>query len=86
NWNYDNLWDMFQDVQALELPKGYSVLDEYRLVNDNDPNFSKARLMHKQGQIRDFSTLGLSKSQQWELIRLMLKRKEDLDDLTIEQY
>ncbi len=22
NWNYDNLWDMFQDVQALELPEG----------------------------------------------------------------
>lgn len=86
NWNYDNLWDMFQDVQALELPDGYSVLDEYRLVNDNDPNYSKARLMHRQGQIRDFSNFGLSKSQQWELIRLMLKRKEDLDDITIEQY
>ncbi|MFK0162692.1 oleate hydratase [Rhizobium sp. NPDC090279] len=86
NWNYDNLWDMFQDVQALELPEGHSVLDEYRLVNDNDPNFSKARLMHKRGEIRDFSTLGLSRSQQWELIRLLLKRKEDLDDITIEQY
>lgn len=86
NWNYDNLWDMFQDVQALELPKGYSVLDEYRLVNDNDPNFSKARLMHKRGQIRDFSTLGLSTSQQWEVIRLLLKRKDELDDITIEQY
>ncbi len=86
NWNYDNLWDMFQDVQALELPDGYSVLDEYRLVNDNDPNFSKARLMHRRGEIRDFSTLGLTRSQQWELIRLMLKRKEDLDDITIEQY
>ncbi len=86
NWNYDNLWDMFQDVQALELPEGYSVLDEYRMVNDNDPNFSKARLMHKRGEIRDFSTLGLNRSQQWELIRLLLKRKEDLDDITIEQY
>ena len=86
NWNYDNIWDMFQDVQALELPEGYSVLDEYRLLNDRDPNFSKARLMHKRGQIRDFSTLGLSRSQQWELIRLFLKRKEDLDDIAIEQY
>ncbi|ACK82234.1 oleate hydratase [Methylorubrum extorquens] len=86
NWNYDNLWDMFQDVQALELPEGYSVLDEYRLVNDHDPNYSKARLMHEQGQIRDFSNFGLTKSQQWELIRLLLKRKEDLDDITIEQY
>jgi len=86
NWNYDNLWDMFQDVQALELPEGYSVLDEYRFVNDNDPNYSKARLMHQQGKIRDFANLGLSASQQWELIRLLLKRKEDLDDITIEQY
>lgn len=86
NWNYDNLWDMFQDVPALELPEGFSVLDEYRAVNDNDPNYSKARLMHKQGQIKDFSTFGLNRAQQWELIRLLLKRKEDLDDITIEQY
>ncbi|GAA5005218.1 oleate hydratase [Acinetobacter puyangensis] len=86
NFNYDNFWDIFQDVPALELPEGYSVLDEYRLINDNDPNFSKARLMHKQGQIRDFSTLGLSKVHQWEIIKLLLKRKEDLDDITIEQY
>lgn len=86
NWNYDNLWDMFQDVPALELPEGFSVLDEYRLVNDNDPNYSKARLMHKQGQIKDFSTFGLSRGQQWELIRLLLKPKDGLDDITIEQY
>lgn len=86
NWNYDNFWDLFQDVPALELPAGYSVLDEYRWVNDNDPNWSKARLMHKQGQIRDFATLGLSKSHQWEIVKLLLKRKEELDDITIEEY
>ena len=86
NWNYDNLWDMFQDVPALELPEGYSVLDEYRLVNDKDPNYSKARLLHKQGRIQDFSTFGLTRAQQWELIRLLLKRKEDLDDITIQDY
>ena len=68
NWNYDNFWDLFQDVPALELPEGYSVLDEYRWINDKDPNWSKARLMHKQGQIRDFATLGLSKSHQWEIV------------------
>lgn len=44
---YENLWDMFQDIPALELPPPYSVLDEYRLVNDNDSNYSKARLIHK---------------------------------------
>lgn len=86
NWNYDNFWDLFQDVPALELPEGFSVLDEYRLVNDNDPNYSKARLLHRCGQIRDFSEFGLSKRQQWELIRLLLERKESLDDITVEEY
>lgn len=75
NWNYDTLWDMFQDVPAVELPEGYSVLDEYRLLNDNDPNYSKARLMRNQGEIVDFTDMGLTHSQQWEMIRLMLKRK-----------
>lgn len=42
--------------------------------------------MHNQGQIRNFSAFGLTKPQQWELIRLLLKRKEDLDDLTIQDY
>lgn len=86
NWNYDTLWDMFQDVPAVELPEGYSVLDEYRMVNDNDPNYSKARLMRNCGEIMDFTDFGLSKSQQREMIRLLLKRKEELDDITIEEY
>lgn len=86
NWNYDSLWDMFQDVPAAELPEGYSVLDEYRLINDNDPNYSKARLIRNRGEVLESSNFGLSKPQQWELIRLMLKRKEDLDDISIETY
>ncbi len=87
NWHYDNLWDLFQDVPALELPPGFSVLDEYRLANDADPNWSKSRLMHRQGQVlADFSRFGLGRKQQWEVINLLLKRKDALDDLTIEDY
>lgn len=86
NWNYDNLWDLFQDVPALELPAGYSVLDEYRWVNDRDPNYSKARLMHQQGVVQDFRSFGLSRKDQWEIVRLLLKRKDEVNDTTIEQY
>lgn len=87
NWNYDNLWDMFQDVQALELPEGFSVLDEYRLANDADSNWSKSRLMHGQGQVvEQFDRFGLSKKQQWEVVSLLLKRKDELDDLTIQDH
>lgn len=83
---YENLWDIFQDIPAMELPKPYSVLDEYRLVNDNDPNYSKARLIHNQGQIQDFSKFGLEKKDQLAIVKLLLKKKEELDDLTIEDY
>ena len=83
---YENLWDMFQDIPALELPAPYSVLDEYRLINDNDPNYSKARLIHKQGQIKDFSKFGLEKKDQLAIVKLLLKKKEELDDLSIEDY
>lgn len=83
---YENLWDMFQDIPALELPAPYSVLDEYRLANDNDSNYSIARLIHNKGLIKDFSKFGLNKKDQLSIIRLLLKKKEELDNLTINDY
>lgn len=83
---YENLWDIFQDIPALELPAPYSVLDEYRLINDNDPNYSKARLIHNKGEIQDFSKFGLEKKDQLAIVKLLLKKKEELDDLSIEDY
>ena len=83
---YQNFWDVFSEIPALELPAPFTVLDEFRIVNDADKNWSKARLLEKQGQIKDFSTMGLSKLQQLELMRLFLARKEDLDDMTVEQW
>jgi oleate hydratase len=83
---YQNFWDVFSEIPALELPAPFTVLDEFRIVNDADKNWSKARLLEKQGQIRDFSTMGLSKLQQLELVRLFLARKEDLDDVSVEDW
>jgi oleate hydratase len=83
---YQNFWDVFSEIPALELPAPFTVLDEYRIVNDADKNFSKARLLEKQGQLKDFSTMGLNKLQQIELVRLLLARKEDLDDITVEDW
>ncbi|WP_158963522.1 oleate hydratase [Myroides fluvii] len=83
---YENLWDIFQDIPALELPKPYSVLDEYRLINDNDPNYSKARFIHQLGEVQDFRKFGLAKKDQMALVKLLLKKKEELDDIAIEQY
>lgn len=83
---FQNFWDVFSEIPALELPKPFTVLDEYRIVNDADKNWSKARFLEKQGQIRDFSAMGLSRLQQLELMRLFLARKEDLDNITVEEW
>ncbi len=83
---YQNFWDVFSEIPALELPEPFTVLDEYRIVNDADKNWSKARLLEKQGRIKDFSTMGLSQLQQAELVKLLLARKEDLDDITVEEW
>ena len=83
---YQNFWDVFSEIPALELPEPFTVLDEYRIVNDADKNWSKARLLEKQGQIKDSSTMELSKRQQLELVRLLLARKEDLDNITVEEW
>ena len=52
-FTYENFWDVFQDIPAVEMPEPYSVLDEYRLINDDDPNYSIARLVHQQGKIKE---------------------------------
>lgn len=83
---YENLWDILQDIPAIEMPAPYSVLDKFRLLNDNDPNYSKARLIHNNGQIQDFSKFGLDKLDQLAIVKLLLKKKEDLDDMTVEDY
>ncbi|WP_295413285.1 oleate hydratase, partial [uncultured Thiodictyon sp.] len=80
---YQNFWDVFSEIPALELPAPFTVLDEYRIVNDADKNWSKARLLERQGRIKDFSTMELTALQQIELLKLLLARKEDLDDITV---
>lgn len=83
---YQNFWDVFSEIPALDLPEPFTVLDEYRILNDADKNWSKARLLEKQGQVRDFSTMTLTKMEQIEVIRLLLTPKEELDDITVEQW
>lgn len=86
DFTYENFWDLFQDIPALEMPEPYSVLDEYHVSNDTDPNYSIARLLHNQGEVKDFSKLGLGKTDQLKVIRLLLKRKDQLNDMSIEDY
>lgn len=84
--DYNCFWDLFQDVPAFEMGEDYSVLDEFHHIDDVDPNYSNCRLIHHQGQPKDNSSFGLTKSMQRQLVKVFLAREEDLQGIAIDQF
>jgi hypothetical protein len=64
----------------------FDFLIQHEHVNIHKDIQNSARLIHKQGQIKDFSKFGLEKKDQLAIVKLLLKKKEELDDLSIEDY
>lgn len=79
------LWYLFGMVPSLEDPNR-TVLDETRECNEKLRIDSQYRLTENCFQKRDYSTLGLTKQDQDDMVRLMLVPEEELDNVTIEQW
>ncbi|MGL5616590.1 MAG: oleate hydratase [Sarcina sp.] len=82
---YECTWDLFSNIPALE-KEGYSVLDEFKELNDSDPNSSNCRLIHNCGEKIPLDNVGLSKEHVKEIIKLFLATEKDLRNVTIEQF
>lgn len=83
--HFECLWDLFRSIPSLEIDDA-SVLDEFYWLNKDDPNFSRCRIIRKQGQrIDSDGKMVLSDQAQAEIIKLCLRKEEDLDDVTIEE-
>ncbi|MDQ0148336.1 oleate hydratase [Eubacterium multiforme] len=83
--HYECTWDLFGDIPALE-KKGYSVLDEFKELNENDPNISKCRLINNCGEKIDIENFGLSPLNVKEITKLFLATEEELGNITVEQF
>lgn len=83
--HYECLYDVLRDIPSLETP-GHSVLDEYRLLNEIDPNYSNCRLIRHQGSPQDFSHLNLNRAQQMQLTKLFLMSEEETYGKSMEDY
>ena len=79
------LWYLFSMVPSLEDPNR-TVLDETRECNEKLRIDSQYRLAENCFQKRDYSTLGLTKQDQDDMLRLMLVPEEELDNVSIEQW
>ncbi|OPJ60404.1 oleate hydratase [Clostridium oryzae] len=83
--HFECFMELFSFIPSLT-DKNRSVLDEFRELNIEEPIESHCRLVHKQGEKADFSTLGLSPKNAMELGKLHMLTEEALGTTTIEQY
>ena len=83
--HYECMWDLFANVPSLE-EAGRTVLDEFKELNDADPNYSNCRAIANRGEKLDFSSLGLGKEHVSQLTKLFLAKEEQIGGVTVEQF
>lgn len=83
--HYECLWDLFGQVPSIE-EEGRTVLEEFKELNDSDPNFSNVRVIYNKGEKHRKRDLGLSEKNSKELTKLLLTKEDDLGAQTVEEY
>ena len=83
--HYECLWDLYREVPSIE-EEGRSVLDEFREINEIDPNFSNVRVIYNRGEKHRRTDLGLHEKNSHKLTQLLLAKEEDLGVQTVEEY
>ncbi len=83
--HYECLWDLFGQVPSIE-EEGRTVLDEFRELNEIDPNFSKVRVIYNRGEKHRRTDLGLHEKNTQVLTKLLLMKEEDLGTQTVDDF
>ena len=83
--HYECLWDLYSQVPSIE-EEGRTVLEEFKEINDADPNYSNVRAIFNRGEKYRKTDLGLSEKNSNELTKLLLTKEEDLGSKTVEEY
>ena len=84
--HFECFWDIMREIPALEMPAPYTVLDEFRTVNENDPNIDPCRVIHHRGHRRDTYKMGINKKGQRAVVKLLMAKEEDTYSRTIEDW
>jgi oleate hydratase len=79
------LWYLCSKIPSLQTP-GLTVLDETHRANVREPIYSKYRLMHKQGQLYDYTGPLMSEVDGMKMTALILTPEEKLEGLTIKDW
>ena len=82
---YENFWELFSSIPSLDMPN-MSVTEEILNFDHLHPTHAQARLIDKQGNILDVTSMGFNTADRLALGKLMVTPEESLDDMTIEQW
>jgi len=82
---YENFWELFSNIPSLEFPDK-SVTEEVLNFDHLHPTNAQARLVDKEGNIIDVTSMGFSTKDRLLLGKLMITPENVLDDLTIEDW
>ena len=83
--HYECLWDLYAEIPCLE-EEGRSVLDNFKELNDIDPNSSNVRVIFNRGEKQRQKGLGLKEHDVKQIMKLFLTLEEDLENLSVEAY
>ncbi|WP_125154027.1 oleate hydratase [Clostridium rectalis] len=82
---YENFWELFSSIPSIENPK-ISVTEEILNFDHSHPTHSKARLVDRDGNILDVSSMGFNNKDRMALAKLMITPEKELDNLTINDW
>ena len=82
---YENFWELFSSIPSLDMPN-MSVTEEILNFDHLHPTHAQARLIDKDGNILDVTSMGFNTEDRLALGKLMVTPEESLDDMTIEQW
>ena len=82
---YENFWELFSSIPSLEF-EGKSVTEEILNFDHLHPTHAQARLIDKEGNILDVTSMGFDNKDRLLLAKLMKTPEESLDDMTIEDW
>ena len=83
--HYECLLDLYSEVPSIE-EEGRTVLEEFKELNDSDPNYTNVRAIYNRGEKYRNTDLGLSEENSNELTKLLLTKEEDLGSKSVEEY
>ncbi len=82
---YENFWELMSRIPSLELPE-ISVREEILAFDHAHPTHARARLIDKDGRIKDVHSMGFNHEDRMKMLKLFFTGEKDLDHLTIRDW